>query len=81
MRGGEGPQVGYGEKQTDNKILRQRNKHIWNDITVRDAETDISIFSSKYHGSQSGNGNPKAQDGALRFIIKFSSQQPSGLFR
>lgn len=46
---------------------------------MRDAETDISVFSSNYHGTQSGNGNPKAQDGAQRFNIKFSSQQPFGL--
>lgn len=49
--GGVGPHVGWGEKQAGNKILRQRNKHIWNVITERDAETDVSVFSSKYQVS------------------------------
>lgn len=57
-------------------MLRQRNKQGRNVITERDAETDISVFSSNYHGAQAGNGNPKAQDWAQRFSVKFSSQQP-----
>lgn len=78
---GVGPHVGWGEQRASNKILRQRNKHIWNVITERqgDAEIDIAVFSSNCHGAHAGDGNPWAKNWAQKFNIRFSSQQPSGL--
>lgn len=46
-----GLHVGWEEQQTGNKILRQRNKHIWNFIIERDAKPDTTVLSYKYHGA------------------------------